>query len=207
MNHDELESKNRLTPAALETVRELFSRFHTLNNRLDLSVTSATALELLAGRLADLRIGIPQAPEDLPIHGWLDLALNDSAALVVCGLNHPFVPASVTGDPFLPGQLRSKLRLADNDRRYARDVYAMQLMISTRPEVRFIVGKTAADRSPTPPSRLLAAASAEAIARRMRSLIPKKATTRNIQHRWDTGRTSPISPFLRSRSSNARSRH
>ncbi|MEO1530460.1 MAG: PD-(D/E)XK nuclease family protein, partial [Planctomycetota bacterium] len=180
------ETSRRLTAEALATVRELFSRFHTLNERLDMSVTSATALELLTGRLVDLRVGLPQRAEDIPIHGWLDLALNDSPALVVCGLNHPFVPASVTGDPFLPGQLRSKLRVVDNDRRYARDVYAMQLMLSTRRDVRFIVGKTAADRSPTPPSRLLAAAPPDAIARRMRSLIPKQSITRRAAHHWDT---------------------
>ncbi|MEL6105602.1 MAG: PD-(D/E)XK nuclease family protein [Planctomycetota bacterium] len=176
----------RLTVEALSTVRELFGRFHALNERLDLPVTSSTAMEILTGRLVDLRVGVSQTPDDIPIHGWLDLALNDAQAMIVCGLNHPFVPASVTGDPFLPGQLRSKLRLADNDRRYARDVYAMQLMISTRREVRFIVGKTAADRSPTPPSRLLAAAPQEAIARRMRSLIPAHSSNRHVRHRWET---------------------
>ena len=91
--------------------------------------------------------------------------------MVVVGFNHPFVPATVTNDPFLPGSLRSELRVADNERRYARDVYAMHLILHSRNDVRFVVGSTAADGSPTPPSRLLSAATGESVARRVRFLL------------------------------------
>ena len=128
----------------------------------------------MAGRLADLRVvGTPQ-PDAVQIVGWLDLSLDDADSLSVVGLNHPFVPSATTSDPFLPGSLRSTLRMADNQRRYARDVYAMHLMLSVRKRVHFIVGKVSSDGSPTPPSRLIAAAPKPDSARRVRYLLEGK---------------------------------
>ncbi|MCA9139716.1 MAG: PD-(D/E)XK nuclease family protein [Planctomycetales bacterium] len=170
---------------AISKVRELLLRFTKLSRHLDVAVTAGTALETLAGRLSDLRIGRVRQDDDVQIHGWLDLALDDAPAMVVLGLNHPFVPSAVTSDPFLPGSLRTKLRVADNQRRYARDVYATQLILSTRRDVKFIVGKTSADGSPTPPSRLLSAAPAEDVARRVRNLLLLSRKPVETIHRWD----------------------
>ncbi|MDM4018778.1 PD-(D/E)XK nuclease family protein [Roseiconus lacunae] len=176
-----------LTEQAAAKVGELLARFAELNGRLDVEETASMALETLNSRLAELRVGIERPAnadhnrgdqrKDISLHGWLDLSLDDAPAMVVVGFNHPFVPGAVTSDPFLPGALRSELRMADNDRRYARDVYAMHLMLQSRSDIRFIVGSNAADRSPTPPSRLLSAASADSIARRVRTLLHDRLPT------------------------------
>lgn len=184
-NDDDRLVSRQLSIQAIEKVQALLLRFSKLSHHLDVAVTAGTALETLAGRLADLRVGKVRSSDDIQIHGWLDLALDDSPAMVILGLNHPFVPSAVTSDPFLPGSLRSKLRVADNQRRYARDVYATQLILSTRSDVKFIVGKTSADGSPTPPSRLLAAAPPEAVARRIRNLLTGNRLRTESQHRWD----------------------
>ncbi len=177
---------------ALSAVRRRFERFSSLNDSLDFHMSGGAAIELLSGRLADVRLVPPATPQQIEILGWLDLALDDAPAMVVLGLNHPFVPAATTSDPFLPGALRSKLRVGDNERRYARDVYAMQLMLSTRSATRFIVGKSAADRSPTPPSRLLAAAPKADVARRMRNLLDGTRDRVIVHHRWDVGSTTNL---------------
>lgn len=176
-----------LSTEAVLKVRELLTRFSKLSDHLDVRLSAGSALETLAGRISELRVGQNQNPGEIQIHGWLDLALNDSPAMVVIGFNHPFVPSAVTSDPFLPGSLRSKLKMADNDRRYARDVYAMQLILSTRREtdIKFIVGKNSADGSPTPPSRLLAAADQKSIARRVGMLLGGKRNGQSPTHRWD----------------------
>ncbi|MCC9601055.1 PD-(D/E)XK nuclease family protein [Stieleria sp. JC731] len=165
----------QLTDQAAKKVDELLLRFTELNGRLDVNVSPAMALETISARLADLRVSMERPDSDVEppinLHGWLDLAMDDAPALIVVGFNHPFVPGAVTNDPFLPGSLRSELRLADNDRRYARDIYAMHLILHSRDHVRFVVGSNAADGSPTPPSRLLSAAPAEAVARRIRLLL------------------------------------
>ncbi|QDT02859.1 ATP-dependent helicase/deoxyribonuclease subunit B [Rubripirellula lacrimiformis] len=173
------------TSIALDAALKLIQRFVDLNDGLDLEMPGAAAIEMLAVRLGDVRIVGTAKPDDVEILGWLDLALDDSPAMTVVGLNHPFVPGATTADPFLPGSLRTKLRMMDNDRRYARDVYAMHLMLSTRQDIRFIVGKSGADGSPTPPSRLLAAAPAKDSARRVRMLLEKQRPSFPIHHQWD----------------------
>ena len=189
-----VEEKDRTT-MALDSVRRLVGRFADLNDHLDFAVAGGAAIEMLAGRLAEVRVVESADPEDVEILGWLDLALDDAPAMVVIGLNHPFVPGTVTSDPFLPGSLRTKLRMSDNDRRYARDVYAMQLMLSTRRDVRFIVGRSGADQSPTPPSRLLAATGAADAARRVRELLGGKRDPVIVHHRWDEGPEKGLLPI------------
>lgn len=173
------------TQRAFETVRRLTQRFENLNSNLDLPVSGSAALEMLSGRLADARVPDQHGENDVMILGWLDLALDDSEAMVVMGLNHPFVPGAVTSDSFLPGALRSKLRMSDNERRYARDVYAMHVMLCARKSIRFIVGRRAADQTPTPPSRLLAATEPVNAARRVRNLLDGSRKSSRVQHEWD----------------------
>ncbi|WP_197231610.1 PD-(D/E)XK nuclease family protein [Novipirellula artificiosorum] len=174
------------TPMALDSVRRLLKRFGEVNASLDFEIDGAGAMQMIANRTGELRVLQPMKSGDVEILGWLDLALDDSKALIVVGFNHPFVPAAVTHDAFLPGHLRTSLRMADNDRRYARDVYNMQLLLSTRPSVRFIVGRTSADGSPTPPSRLLSAASDQDVARRIRSLLNVTRPRVVVEHCWDS---------------------
>ncbi|MGV3485264.1 MAG: PD-(D/E)XK nuclease family protein [Planctomycetaceae bacterium] len=121
------------------------------------------------------------AANQLTISGWLDLALDDSPRMVIIGLNHPYVPESVTADPFLPGSLRTRLQLNDNERRLARDIHALDVILSSRREVKLIVGARGLDGSPTPPSRLLAAAAPIDAARRLVSLLdPPSPATRSL---------------------------
>lgn len=180
------------TEKSLDAARRLLGRFVDLNDELDLRLGGGAAIETLSGRLSDVRIVQTPSADDVEILGWLDLALDDAPAMVVMGLNHPFVPAATTSDPFLPGSLRTRLRMGDNERRYARDVYAMHLIVSTRTAIRFVVGKTAADRSPTPPSRLLAAADRADSARRVRHLLADKRDPVVIHHRWDIGNETDL---------------
>ncbi|MGB7346868.1 MAG: PD-(D/E)XK nuclease family protein, partial [Pirellulaceae bacterium] len=182
-NDEEYESSR--TDRAIAATHRLLERFTTLNDHLDVSVSGAAAFEMLTQRLGETRILDSAHPDDVEILGWLDLALDDAPAMVVMGLNHPFVPGAVTSDPFLPGMLRTRLRMADNERRYARDAYAMHLMLSTRSSIRFIVGQNAADGSPTPPSRLIAAAPPADSARRVRSLLGGQRPKTIVHHQWD----------------------
>jgi len=166
-------------------------RLMSLDATLDVNVSVGVGIDLVAGRLLDQRVGDLQTPGVIQIAGWLDLALEDSPSLAVVGLNHPYVPESITADPFLPGGLRTRLQMSDNERRLGRDIYALQLILSTRSFVRLIVGRTGVDGSPTPPSRLLAAAESIDVARRLvRLLSDDSIQQRNeesppVQRSWD----------------------
>ncbi len=183
------------TQKAIGAIHGLLKQFHGLNAQLDVSVAGSVAFEMIAARMGELRITNRPTARDVEILGWLDLALDDAPAMVVMGLNHPFVPQAVTSDPFLPGTLRTRLSMADNDRRYARDIYAMHLLLSTRSAIRFVVGKNGADGSPTPPSRLIAAAPAADSARRVRQLLGKDRPRVIVQHRWDAGENKTELPI------------
>lgn len=161
---------------AIQVGRRVLQRLQTLGEALDAPLPAATAIDWISGRLFSQRVGDPPRDEAIQISGWLDLALDESPALVVIGFNHPFVPDSVTADPFLPGGLRSRLRMSDNERRLARDIYATQLILATRKRSRFIVGRRGADGSPTPPTRLLAAAEPADVARRLVRLLEPQAS-------------------------------
>ena len=104
-------SGRQRTGLALEAAGRVLGRFGELNEQLDVSIGGAVAIEMLSARLAEVRVLEPPNAESVDILGWLDLALEDAPALVVNGLNHPFVPRAVTSDPFLPGTLRASYRL------------------------------------------------------------------------------------------------
>lgn len=188
-----VERAERRAAEALLKTRRTLDTMTELVPALDLPISPTAALDLISGRLLGLRVGDPDRADAIQISGWLDLALDEAAALVVIGFNHPYVPDAVTADPFLPGSLRSQLGLADNERRLARDTYSTQLILATRSQTRFIVGRRGADGSPTPPTRLLAAAAPADVARRLIDLLDAQATQRrraaapNLTRRWDRG--------------------
>jgi ATP-dependent helicase/nuclease subunit B len=177
---------------AIASSRKTLQRMQKLHRSFDVKVNASTAIELLANRLLEQRVSDVGRGDAISIVGWLDLALEDSPAMAIVGVNQPYVPEAVTADPFLPGNLRTRLRMSDNERRLGRDIYALQLILATRPETRLIVGRTGVDGSPTPPSRLLAAAEPRDVARRLVWLLDDEAIHRSRQatqklcRRWDT---------------------
>ena len=159
------------TAAASAAVKHFLAAWSGLNGELDVPTGGASAISLIVDRLLGLRVLETPRAGQVPILGWLDLPLDDCPAMVVAGWNHPFLPRAVTADAFLPESVRGRLIAAENDRRYARDLHLLTLLLSSRRDIRLIVGRTSADGSPTPPSRLLAAAAATDVARRIRQLL------------------------------------
>ncbi|HXT60300.1 MAG TPA: hypothetical protein VN699_16785, partial [Pirellulales bacterium] len=100
---------------------------------------------------------IPPLPEHAAIEllGWLELPLDDAPALIVTGFNDGLTPTHVSADLFLPGALRHRLKLNDNDRRYARDAYALSALAASRERLTLIAGRRTAESDPLSPSRLL----------------------------------------------------
>ncbi|MEZ6086907.1 MAG: PD-(D/E)XK nuclease family protein [Pirellulaceae bacterium] len=178
--------QSRLT-SALATIDAVLARLSQVPQDLQFAMPGSTIAETLVAQLAEIRIHEPSSADKLEVVGWLDLSLDLSPALCVVGLNEPFVPESVVADPFLPGELRRRLKIADNDQRFARDAYALTAVLHSRPDVRILVGRSSADGSPTPPSRLLAACSPQTAAHRIRRLLaelPAREVPANV---WTQG--------------------
>ncbi|TXT22020.1 MAG: ATP-dependent nuclease subunit B-like protein [Planctomycetota bacterium] len=81
------------------------------------------------------------------------------------------MPTSLNSDLFLPNELRHRLGLNDNLRRYARDAYAVTLLQQTRREVVWLVGHRDPDGNPLIPSRLLFAVDLDELPARVLRLI------------------------------------
>lgn len=130
------------------------------------SVDAATAIQLTLRQIRTANVSSRFDPEAIELLGWLELPLDDASALVVCSFNEGYVPSSVNADAFLPNSLRSRLRLQDNARRYARDAYALSVLSASRRQLDLIVARHDNQGDPLSPSRLLFATERDQIAQR-----------------------------------------
>lgn len=160
-----------------ETDRVYLEAFGQINDALPLpgtkipaalmpAVDAATAIQLTLRQLQAATVSSRFDPEAIELLGWLELPLDDAPALVVCSFNEGHVPSSVNADAFLPNALRSRLGLQDNARRYARDAYALSVLLASRQRLDLIVARHDSQGDPLTPSRLLFATDREQIARR-----------------------------------------
>src|SRR5205823_5491924 len=134
----------------------------------DFSISGTLALRVTLRGLQAARVPPRADREAVELLGWLELALDDAPALVITGFNEERVPKRLNGDLFLPNELRRVLELEDNDRCLARDAYALEAIVASRPDVRIVFGRRTAEGDPLTPSRLLFAADDTTIAHRVR---------------------------------------
>jgi len=130
--------------------------------------------------------------------GWLELLWEDAPHLVVTGLNDGRVPETVSGDPFLPEALRSRLGLKTNEARFARDAYLLAALAACRKStgrLDLLVGKASAAGDPLRPSRLLLACPDAELPRRVAALFrPVEAARPGLPWRRAWRLTPPVRP-------------
>lgn len=173
---DSLVDATKFASAAIETLGDLPEAF----------IVDATLREAIAWILRQLdKKTVPPMvdPNSIEMIGWLDLTLDDAPVLLLTGIHDGTVPESVNADAFLPNRIRTELGLMDNDRRYARDCYAMQVLLHTREHLRVITNHASATGEPQTPSRLLLAVDAHELANRILQLIEPEAPNSQIQIR------------------------
>lgn len=163
---DRSASCDRETLAACEAIRDAVAVHASVPSTLIPCVTAPTATSRVLDQTASQSVPPPADEEAIEILGWLELPLDDAPALIVTSLNEGFVPESVNSDLFLPNRLRSALGLLDNSRRYARDAYALSVILASRPDVTLVVGRRNHEGDPLVPSRLLFASERADVAQR-----------------------------------------
>ena len=139
------------------------------------TTTAAAAIRLALQHMAGEQVPPDADPSALDITGWLDLPLDDAPAAMIVGINEGLIPQSSNADPFLPNALRAALGITDNARRYARDAHALCTVLHSRQHVRLIAARRDRRGDPLVPSRLLLAADAPEVARRIRSFYGERA--------------------------------
>lgn len=156
----------RVIVAACDELRKVLATYLELGPAVMPKVEGAQALRLALDHVRQEQIPQLANADEIELMGWLDLPLDDAPAAVVAGFNEGIVPASLNGDLFLPNELRRLLRLNDNDRRYARDAYALSVVAASRQQLKIIAGRRSGDNDPLVPSRLLLAGDDETLAKR-----------------------------------------
>ncbi|MDB4614690.1 hypothetical protein OAH18_03265, partial [bacterium] len=192
---------DRIVIHAMESLFASLDEQQHIPKQLEPQVDSGQAIQMLLDSVAS--DPIPPLPDDSAVEmlGWLELSLDDAPALVITNFNEGFVPDSVTSDAFLPNNLRQKLGLNDNEHRYARDAYALTVLLKSREDLQLIIGRRDSRDDPLKPSRLLFATDAESIAGRVLSFLePNTAEVGSVDddsaaaaHEPDPG--EPDQPF------------
>jgi RecB family exonuclease len=153
LNRERVE--DRYLNEALKSIAGALDGLARAPSELQPAVDARQACRIVLGLLAGEGISPPEQPQSIELLGWLDLPLDDSPAAIVTTLNEGWVPSSTTADAYLPNRLREALGLMHNDRRLARDAYALSLLCASRRELKVVVARRDSQGNPMAPSRLL----------------------------------------------------
>lgn len=141
---------------------------------LDPRLNVSELIDWLQRSIATLLVPAPAAETAVEMMGWLELALDDASALILTGIHDGVLPESANADAFLPNGLRRHLGMMDNSRRFARDMYLLQVLLRSKQYVRIVVGKSDAEGNPLLPSRLLTACALAELPERVLHLVKQE---------------------------------
>lgn len=182
--------------AACQSISSSGDELLAVPERLAPHVSAATALKMILSDVAQNPIPPGAGEAAIELLGWLELPLDDAPALIVTSLNEGYVPASVTSDLFLPNAVRDRLGLLNNTRRYARDAYAMWLMLSSGRRIDWIAARRTREGDPLLPSRLLLAVKGPELAERALRFFRHTASSHVADLAQDVAETTRDSAFI-----------
>ena len=146
---------DRVVARSLRSLGERLSELATIHDSLAVAAgPEGLARLLLAGWATELVPPVPVA-EAIDIVGWLEVPLDDAAALVITSAVEGCLPSGQSRDPLLPETLRKALSLEDATRIAARDAWILSLAACCRSDLLVLVPRRGADGSPAVASRLL----------------------------------------------------
>lgn len=153
----------------LNAVQEMLDRMAAVPEGLPTKMSATEMLELLLRELQATRISPAGEKDAIEILGWLDLPHDDAPIVAITSMNEGVVPSSLSADLFLPDRIRRELGIEDNERRLARDVYALSVILASRrtENVHLIAGRRTRDGDTLLPSRLLFACEPKTLAERV----------------------------------------
>lgn len=162
-------------------IRDVLAALLDIDKSFSPTVSASTALRLVLRELEGEKITPRADDEAIELLGWLELIWNDAPAVIITGFNEGIIASPVGRDVFLPNALRQRLPLEDNERRLARDTYALGLIAASRERLHIIAGRRSAENDPLVPSRLLFACGDEELPKRaLRLFTSPRETARRI---------------------------
>jgi len=150
------QEEDRELISSCEILQEILCELNLLEGETP-TVTSSQALHFILSNLYGRNIEPQPLESAIELLGWLELPLDDAPVLIITGFNEESIPESINSHPFLPNRLRQALGILDNNRRHARDVWALSAVLHSRPKVQLIAGRRNFAGEPASLSRLLLA--------------------------------------------------
>ncbi len=187
--YDNEVAPDRMELEAIAKVRDVLGGHEEIPTDLQPVLSGTQALLMTIDQLEGEAVPPPPDPSAVELLGWLELRFDDAPALVVTSFNEEYVPASVSADLFLPNRLRKALGIVDNDRRYARDAYALSAILASREQVTLIAGRRDQRGDPLLPSRLLFACDPGETAGRVRMFFNDRSDSAPLPR---FGASSPV---------------
>ena len=185
---DKTNAADRQIIKACDAIYTALGNQKQVPEKFETETTASEALDWAIEAAAESRVIDPPIATAIEFAGWLDLALDDVPVMVVTSMNDEHVPTSEIGHQFLPNELCKTLKILDNDRRYARDAYALTLIAAVRKHLLLIVGRRDEKGEPRKPSRLLFTGDHKVAARRAKAFFSYKGRSESrlwIRHNSD----------------------
>ena len=162
---------DRTIIAACEAIYSALGNQHQVPEEFNAVSSASQALDWAIEAATEHRVIDDPIPDAVELAGWLDLPLDDAPVMVVTSMNDEFVPTSEFGHQFLPNELCKTLGILDNDRRFARDAYALTVISAVRKHLLMVVGRRNEKGEPRKPSRLLFTGDHQQAARRAKAFF------------------------------------
>ena len=168
---------DRPVVAALEAIGGVLERFTHLQADAQPHCTFSQAVSLLINQLSGALIPEPGGDAAVELVGYLELLLDDAPHLVLTGLNELHVPAPPMHSTLLTEGLRATLKLPGDERRLARDGYALTSMLAWRDRPKLIAGRRSGAGDPLLLSRLLLQTEDTVLAKRVARFVEQEKAT------------------------------
>ena len=165
----------------------------TAYDQLELEVSLVEFLGQLLDSLAILSIPSTPKADAITISGWLDAPWSTHPYVILTSVNEGIIPTTSNTELFIQDQTRMALGLLNNQRRLARDAYALALLRHSR-HLTAISKRTTTQGDPLPISRLLLHGSIEQQARLVKQFSSGEVT--RARHRLnDQATANPLPPL------------
>jgi len=155
--HLHLDSQDPASKPLMHSLRylnQILSEMEILNETWDIDCSAEDSLLALLTQVSERMVVMDRDAQSIELLGWLDMIWDDAPVAIVTNFNEGNIPSSKHDHPFLPNSLRSHLGLMDNDLRYARDKFALTMLLENRQQLLLISGRRDELENPLLPSRL-----------------------------------------------------
>jgi len=179
----------------LDSLGKVLTQIVRIPASLDPLVAGHQALTIILRQLEGMTLTHEPTEPCVQMVGWSDAPFVESSAVIVTSMNDGFIPSHMVGRSFLPEAMEEEVGAAEEQRRYARDLYWLELLQNSRRQLHVVVAKRDTAKNPVVPSRFLLVGDDDRMTRRCRWLFRDPVPSeRDIEADADDIQAPTLSP-------------